>query len=86
MKEGITVSGCTHEYHQAFRGDPVKLNADENVGRNQLASFGQQESPARKPGMYSGGYAGKVLRINLSKGTSREEQLSAEMARFCKSL
>ncbi len=31
--------------------------------------------------MYSGGYAGKVLRINLSNRTSREEWLSEEMAR-----
>jgi aldehyde:ferredoxin oxidoreductase len=31
--------------------------------------------------MYSGGYAGKVLRINLSNKTSREEPLSEEMAR-----
>jgi aldehyde:ferredoxin oxidoreductase len=30
--------------------------------------------------MYSGGYAGKVLRINLSNKTSREEPLSEEMA------
>jgi aldehyde:ferredoxin oxidoreductase len=31
--------------------------------------------------MYSGGYAGKILRINLSNKTSREEPLSEEMAR-----
>lgn len=31
--------------------------------------------------MYSGGYAGKILRINLSNKTSREERLSEEMAR-----
>ncbi|MBI4790534.1 MAG: aldehyde ferredoxin oxidoreductase family protein [Chloroflexi bacterium] len=31
--------------------------------------------------MYSGGYAGKVLRINLSNSTSREERLPEEMAR-----
>ena len=31
--------------------------------------------------MYSGGYAGKVLRINLSDKTSREERLSPETAR-----
>jgi aldehyde:ferredoxin oxidoreductase len=31
--------------------------------------------------VYSGGYAGKVLRINLSDKTSREERLSPEMAR-----
>ncbi len=31
--------------------------------------------------MYSGGYAGRVLRINLSNRTSREEPLSEEMAR-----
>ncbi|HSB65942.1 MAG TPA: aldehyde ferredoxin oxidoreductase family protein [Anaerolineales bacterium] len=30
--------------------------------------------------MYSGGYAGKILRINLSDKTSREEPLSEEMA------
>ena len=31
--------------------------------------------------MYSGGYAGKILRINLNNKTSREEPLSEEMAR-----
>ena len=31
--------------------------------------------------MYSGGYAGKILRINLSNRTSTEERLSEEMAR-----
>jgi aldehyde:ferredoxin oxidoreductase len=31
--------------------------------------------------MYSGGYAGKVLRINLGNRTAKEEQLSEEMAR-----
>ena len=31
--------------------------------------------------MYSGGYAGKVLRINLCNRTSREKQLLEEMAR-----
>jgi aldehyde:ferredoxin oxidoreductase len=31
--------------------------------------------------MYSGGYTGKVLRINLSNKTSKEEQLPNEMAR-----
>jgi len=31
--------------------------------------------------MYSGGYAGKILRINLSNKTSREEPLAEEMAR-----
>ena len=31
--------------------------------------------------MYSGGYAGKILRINLSTKTSKEERLSEEMAR-----
>jgi aldehyde:ferredoxin oxidoreductase len=30
--------------------------------------------------MYSGGYAGKILRINLSNKTSKEERLSEEMA------
>ena len=31
--------------------------------------------------MYSGGYTGRILRINLSNKTSREEQLPEEMAR-----
>jgi aldehyde:ferredoxin oxidoreductase len=31
--------------------------------------------------MYSGGYAGKILRINLGNETSKEEPLSEEMAR-----
>ena len=31
--------------------------------------------------MYSGGYAGKILRINLSNKTTREEPLSEEIAR-----
>ena len=31
--------------------------------------------------MYSGGYAGKILRINLSNKTSKEERLSEETAR-----
>ena len=31
--------------------------------------------------MYTGGYAGKILRINLSNKTTREEPLSEEMAR-----
>jgi aldehyde:ferredoxin oxidoreductase len=31
--------------------------------------------------MYSGGYAGRILRINLSNKTSKEERLSVEMAR-----
>ena len=31
--------------------------------------------------MYSGGYAGKILRINLTDKTSREEKLPADMAR-----
>jgi aldehyde:ferredoxin oxidoreductase len=31
--------------------------------------------------MYSGGYAGRILRINLSNRTSKEEPLSEEMAR-----
>jgi aldehyde:ferredoxin oxidoreductase len=31
--------------------------------------------------MYSGGYAGKILRINLTDKTSKEEKLPAETAR-----
>lgn len=31
--------------------------------------------------MYTGGYAGKILRIDLSNKNSREEPLSEEMAR-----
>lgn len=31
--------------------------------------------------MYSGGYAGRILRVNLSDETSEEEPLSEEMAR-----
>jgi hypothetical protein len=32
----------------------------------------------RRTDMYSGGYAGKILRINLCNRTSREERLSEE--------
>src|SRR4030043_176955 len=48
---------------------------------NRSVYIYHSKSPHWRLKMYSGGYAGKILRINLSNKTSREEPLSEEMAR-----